>query len=367
MAKSHTLLPNKILVNAEEFGFGPAAAIADFFPHLRKRFEHIAYIGSGHSLDLQTSFAYDAIYEKDNFESVLADYDLFFTALDFDKAKRAAVMGKPTAIYDSLCWYWPTLPDVISKDVLYLAQAFHGVKERLAKEKEMFANAVTVNPIIPIDQPQRERSIVLLNMGGLQNPYWPLELCIAYATSMIRAFKESVGREEHCVILCSSKIAQGIPDAKSLKRDEVVSLLPKVKYAVQTPGLSNIFDVAAMDIPTVFIPPANDSQGQQLELLLQHRQVDAYIDWKDLSPLWDVDYKGKQRDVVDAIANNVRKLRDEKYDKKLKALFRDSIAKIANKKKSAVSTLIDQYGKGGAEEVVEHITNFAKKQELIIV
>ena len=53
----------KLLLNAEPFGFGPTAAIASFFSYLRKDFKFLGYLGKGHTLDLQMTLAYDAIYD----------------------------------------------------------------------------------------------------------------------------------------------------------------------------------------------------------------------------------------------------------------------------------------------------------------
>ena len=56
-------LPLRLLLNAEPFGFGPTAAIAGFFPHLRGNFATIGYMGKKHTLDLQKGLPYDAIHD----------------------------------------------------------------------------------------------------------------------------------------------------------------------------------------------------------------------------------------------------------------------------------------------------------------
>src|SRR5690242_5854427 len=49
----------RVLVTAEPFGFGPSAAAAHFFPYLRPLVQHLAYAGSGHTLDIQRQLGYD--------------------------------------------------------------------------------------------------------------------------------------------------------------------------------------------------------------------------------------------------------------------------------------------------------------------
>src|SRR3989338_2071515 len=105
MGKSHMQRSRiKLLLNAEPFGFGPTAAIASFFPHLRKRFACIGYMGKGHTLDLQSDLEYDEIidisqYKEDEIKNKLANYDLFVTAMDFDMANLAKAGGLKVVIY----------------------------------------------------------------------------------------------------------------------------------------------------------------------------------------------------------------------------------------------------------------------------
>ena len=57
------VLSQRILMNAEAFGFGPSAAIAEFFPYLRDRVSNLAYIGSGHTLNLQSKLPYNQVFD----------------------------------------------------------------------------------------------------------------------------------------------------------------------------------------------------------------------------------------------------------------------------------------------------------------
>ncbi len=359
-------LPYKLLVNAERFGFGPTAAIADFFPYLRQHFSYIAFAGSAQSLDLQRSFDYDALYDLGDytplaFEELVMQHDLFFTALNFNRAAVAENLGKSTIIYDPLCWYWPEIPPVAKKEVCYIAQAFHGVKERIEKEKDKFSHPVVVSPIIPAKQPIGNRSIVLLNLGGLQNPWWPFAICVEYARLMIQTFDRVYQGSDPVIILTSDSIAQRLADSRvfTKKRHEVTALLPQVKYALQTPGLSNIYDAAAYQIPTLFLPPANDSQGRQLELLKLHDQVDAWIDWDPMC------YEEEQKAVLMKIADEIHKLKQPERFAIFTDRLKNSLAHVASQKTSKTTGLIAQFGYGGAEQVVQQLTDYARRHHYV--
>lgn len=348
--------PYRVLVNAEAFGFGPTAAIADFFPHLRRQFHHLAYIGTGHTLDLQRPFAYDAIYDlaHHSFEDIASRYDLFLTALDFAMADRAQALGLPTVIYDPLTWYWPTIPDIASKKILYIAQAFHGVNERLAQSK--FAHTLMVPPIIPSSVDEKKRTRILVNLGGVQNPLWSLETTIAYAEHMVKTIKQIVPSEESLQIITSAKIAQNLrdPHVTTYSREEVLNLLPEIKFAFMTPGLANIYDSAAYNIPTLFLPPANDSQGQQLQLIRHHQTVDHFVDWSDLFPETPMDYRYPQSNVLAQIQKFITTFPKERFLQACDHGFQ----KLTQLTSSATTKLIHQFGRGGAEEVVQATVNF---------
>jgi len=124
----------RLLLNAEPFGFGPAAAIAAFASHLRPRCSVLGYAGVGHTLDLQRGLPYDSVHDLtakplDEWRAVLSGYDAVLTALDNEVAILAVDAGLRVAIYDPLAWYFAEIR-AVAKRTLYLAQDFFGVAER---------------------------------------------------------------------------------------------------------------------------------------------------------------------------------------------------------------------------------------------
>jgi hypothetical protein len=361
MASNLTTHPLKILVNIEQFGFGTVASITEFFSSLQNRFAYVAYIGDNLNLPPQSRCNFDAVFDEKEFEKVVTDFDLFFTASHFSMAEIANTKGVPTAIYDPLCWYRPQIPDILRQDVLYIAQAFYGVKERIAAEKFFFPFIVKPVPLKP--SVHQEKNLVLLNLSGIQNPFWSIEICKAYAETMIFSFKKAISPKERFIILCDPLIAERIPETKSLHKEEMTTLLARVKFVVQTPALGNILDAAVNGIPNVLLPPITDFQGQQLRLLQKHRQIDASIDWEDISPGLRVDYKENQKEVFGGIARNIIKLCATYYREKLENIFRKTIDTVAGKKRSGTN-LLDQFECEGIDEGVKHLAAFASLRSL---
>lgn len=362
----------RLLLNAEPFGFGPTAAIADVFPFLRGHFAQMGYVGSGHTLDLQRPLAYDAIHDLSGLEAADADrelaeifarYDLFFTALDFAMAQKALAAGLKVFVYDPLTWYWQEIPPVVRDVDLYIAQNFFGVKERLAREAEKFRSPQVVPPIIGEAVPrQGDNDIVLVNLGGLNNPYWSAEGTLTYARLILEAFLPD-GRHKDVIVAANTAIARALPGygVQNLSRSEMQNVLARAKYALMTPGLGNVYDAARFDIPTIWLPPANDSQGEQLALLSAHDMVDGAVDWHELLDMTPVDYSSEQVEVLRKVACAVESAAASAQAKeKFASLLSERSAALAGVKNARVAKLVQEFGAGGAPEVARLIVEQAK-------
>jgi len=341
----------KLLLNAEPFGFGPTAAIATFFPYLRQNFEYIGYLGKHHTLDLQKDLSYDAIHNVSQLsgqeiKQILSGYDIFITALDFETAALAKSIGLKVIIYDPLTWYWKLVPEIVSQCDLYLAQDFFGVKERLQKEQNLFPkNIQIVPPIVSQKRPRTSKRYTLINLGGLQNPLWSVDDVFRYAKTFIEAIRQCVSQDEELIIATSNAIAVKLNDSKvrSYNRAEMYDVLENTKYAFMTSGLGNIYDAAKFDIPTIWLPPANDSQGQQLDLLKKHGMSDGQIDWADLGK--PIDYFAEQAVVL-------KNIKDAIYSVSGPSIHISELCqKISKKEGSSTTALLEQFGTGGAERV----------------
>jgi len=170
----------KLLLNAEAFGFGPTAAIASFFPYLRAKVGYLAFVGKNHTLDLQKTLAYDKVFdisglsseeEKKELKKIMQNYDAVLTALDFKVAEIAKQSDLFTGIYDPLTWYWKTIPSIVKEADIYLAQNFIGVIEKLKDEAVSFGKVEIVPPIVE-KITRNDSKYILLNLGGLLNPFW---------------------------------------------------------------------------------------------------------------------------------------------------------------------------------------------------
>lgn len=366
----------RLLLNAEAFGFGPTAAIADCFPFLRKHFSTIGFVGTGHTLDLQRPLAYDAIHDASQLKEaalneIFAQYDIFLTALDFAMAEKALGQVLTVCVYDPLTWYWKTIPAVVGAVDLYIAQNFFGVEERLKSPEFAAATWQTVAPIVGQQSENQSngkadngsaKDLVLVNLGGLSNPLWTGNEALSYARQILEAVLPTLAGQK-VVVAANSAISAALAHlgAKNLSREQMQVVLQQAKYALMTPGLGNIYDAARFNTPTIWLPPANDSQGQQLALLNQSSLVDGLVDWHQILPVSAIDYSADQGAVLKSIASALERGQSSKRAKtRLAKLLRQQIKALPQN--SRLTALVERFGSGGAQHVAELVFQQSQRQ-----
>lgn len=315
-------------MNAESFGFGPSAAMAAIFSKIRNNeiISQIDYLGDSHSLDLQCKLPYGQIIEsntKEHFATIIKNYDVFITALDFKRAKWAQEAGVKTIIYDTLLWYWRKIPESLGKAHTYITQDFYGVQERI--QSLGLTNSIVVAPLIElkknIDNVTKE--LILINFGGLENPHWDIDITFKYITSILDYLLPVLRKQNKPIkIACSKKHIDkfihefGKPsyqgyELQNFSYEQMQNYLQKACLLLATPGLGNIYESANYKISSIFLPPVNDSQGQQLEILIKEGLIDSYLGWDALTNK-KVNYFDAQISVLNSISSCIDILNSSK-------------------------------------------------------
>lgn len=336
----------KLLLNAEAFGFGPAASIAAIFEILRTTYPSIQidYIGEKHTLDLQKRLSYNNIYEYINTEqlaSLSEGYDFFITALDFDKAH---IVKTKTIVYDTLLWFWPDTTQ-ISKIDYYIAQDFFNVrfKAQTINCKKQFI----VPPLLQKHEILQDikAEMLLINFGGLENPYWDISTTVNYVQKILNSLIPVVSNFYSDIqIVCSKSHVPHIKnfDVRTATYQEMQYLLGYSRYVIATPGLGNIYELANYKKPSLFLPPVNDSQGQQLELMVKHKLIDNHLDWSLFQNA--INYTNAQTNVLNDISEAITNMNTSK----LSGLVENLIQKNGNLE---MSQLFNLFGKDGKTEL----------------
>lgn len=348
----------KILINAEAFGFGPSAGASVIFDVIKNNFPDytVDYIGQGHTLDLQSKLSYQNIYHyttENNFKEIVKNYDFFITALDFEKAKYAKEMGIKTIVYDTLLWYWKDKSIVQYAD-FYITQDFYGVAQLVdTLNQDNLSKHYIIPPLIQKkDISNKCEDFVLINFGGLENPYWTVEVTANYIRKILTIILPIVQSQFKKVkIVCSQNHLAYLEDfpVDTASYKEMQSLLQKASYIIATSGLGNIYELANYQVPSLFLPPVNDSQGQQLEILKKEGLIDNALDWSEFH--CSIDYFKEQLFVLNDIKDCIDGFDTEEFT----TLFYSKLTHKGNLKLHELFELFGYNGKTALANVLNTI------------
>lgn len=338
----------KLLLNAEAFGYGPSASIASIFEIIKRLYPlaTLDYIGEDHTLDLQNKLPYSNVYtwSEELFDSIIVEYDFFITALDFDKAEYARNKGVTTIIYDTLCWYWHR-PDKIKNANFYIAQDFFGVRERLDQYKDL--NSFVIPPLVKsnIKSNKSFNNTALINFGGLDNPYWTADITSLYVQKLTKSLYPVLNQFFKTIhIVCGKRHLDCVSEynAINVSYSEMQTLLEKSDLVLCTPGLGNIYELANYGNSYLCLPPANDSQGQQLDILVKQGLSEDILDWKHINK--PVDYQEKQIKVLNNIEDNIKIFDTNLFSQKV-------LEALLNIKPNKLESLFNLFGHSGQFEL----------------
>jgi hypothetical protein len=364
----------RILLNAEAFGFGPPAAAAMLANELSKFCAHLGYVGGGHTLDLQRIPPYHEVHDITGLSdaeqlmrlrALAARYDVLVTAMDFAMAGLARQAGLDVVIYDALSWFWPAIPAMVQEEsILYIVQDFFGVRERVGAAPALREHVVIVPPAITSSGPHSWRSgqHVLVNLGGLHNPFWQINDAVRYAEIMVAAVRAAVPAGHTMVVAASRSVATMFSDPAvgMYDRASVLRLMSGAAYACMTPGLGNIYDAASTGVPTLWLPPVNQTQPRQVELLSEHGYCDARVDWSDIGRR--VEYRGPAEAVVSAVARVVHDVSgNQEVQARLAACITEAVDGLEEAPGRA-RNLVERFGADGMRHTAEAIIKWVRQR-----
>lgn len=321
----------KILINAEPFGFGPSAIAAQIFDILSQdNVLDLQYIGEGLTLDIHEKLGYRKIWDlkqlsEKKISALLKETDLVITAMDQGFAKMASQLGTKVVFVDALSWFWKNPLDYSTFDY-YICQKFLIDGPLPKNDKKVGAKSYQTYPIFKkLDvayESTPEKDSILINFGGAENPLLPIEALAHYAQKLVYAI-EKTHPAEVIHIACSKNLAQYLKpySARSYSYDEMQSLYAHAKLVYATPGLGNILEVAKHKSPCIFLPPANDSQGLQLDILRKQGFISAHLDWSALNE--PLDYTKNQIEVLTEIKQRMLSSFEEKALIKITKLIKE--------------------------------------------
>ena len=174
---------------------------------------------------------------------------------------------------------------------------------------------------------------------------------------MMRIVRTLAGLYPEVHVATSQSIVRSLraegPLVRTISPSEAQELLGASELAAMTPGLGNIYEAAALAKRVFWLPPANNSQGQQLDMLRTRGLAPFAADWHEILPArTPIDYYGPEPVAMNHIADAIREAsEDPAAPERLRALLQE--AHRAPASPDPLASLLDQFGTGGARWVAE--------------
>jgi len=287
---------------AEAFGFGPSSKLLIL---ARRLLQHqpmgTTFLGDGCAHELCKDGPFDAVVRADPTDlrrggalyRQLAAADVLVSAMEFSPMGLASEMGLTTVLFDSLLWLWPSLPCRAGAIDWYVCQNFLGVKERAAA-LHRGQRFLVVPPLTMAEDGEWESGdTVVLNFGGMDNPYAAAGPVLAYAANMLEAVLAECQALSLELQVCGRDwVLQRLRSrfrADSLRFDTLspeafTGRLRQARCLITSPGLETIYEAFTMGVPAYLLPPQNNSQAYQAQRIQAEVPGLSGLQWHELRP-----------------------------------------------------------------------------------
>ncbi|MGM5482560.1 MAG: hypothetical protein ACQESF_03805 [Nanobdellota archaeon] len=315
-------MPNKILIAAQAFGFGPSSKAATISAYLRKEDPniHIDFVGGDLAFDLaqSKSHLYDNIHLADSFtaieELMTEDYSKVISVMEPKTTFVAFDKEIEVDTIDSLFWFWQgskifkntskcqIRSSYSNKDISEIIkdfeklhphdtqllghlltsksyiQAYPNSGEREDLQMQDIENYSVVGPIVDsrflnVDVPN---DTILLSFCGQTNPQVTESQALGYCLFTLDLLSEGLGnflnnRPNICLTIAgNSKIMQNLNkhmnqykfancEARNLNHNEYFKTLNRSVAVIGPPSITTMFEAFTYNKPYIFLPEQNDS------------------------------------------------------------------------------------------------------------
>jgi hypothetical protein len=260
--------------------------------------EHIQkiFFGSGVAYDLAKLHTFDEMYKLDSHDrekivKILRTADIFVNVMDFPMGRLVKEARCVYFLIDSLLWFWSSLPEGVQYADIYFCQNFFCPVESKIQAYKL-KNAKVIGPIINNNFkhfPKKDQ--VIINFGGLENPYieigsnsnYPfIMLTILFPILQTHFSSILVTGRERVMEMCRSRFSETKSlRFRNLSQREMLEELCQSVALLTAPGIQTFYD-ASDKVPIFCLPPQNDSNIRNLDILVEHKVIKHYLTWRDL-------------------------------------------------------------------------------------
>jgi hypothetical protein len=293
----------KILIEAEAFCFGPSAIAASIVGDLTSRGFSVDYVINDSKVLVSDRLLVNKFIAVQNLATnMLQNYNYVVVVMDWEFAKTCVEAGCKVIFVDALAWFWKDIDPVVNKFEAYLAINFIGVQEVVSKIEN--PNSFVIGQCIKPTNKVAKSDAGIFSLGGVTNPLLANDSASIYAGIMV----DSITRTKQRVLICGNRSLD--LRLRTESKNVFDSSLRSAKFFVGTSGLGHITECISYSKPALFLPPVNDSQHRQLQLLSHRSSNWNQISWEDLG--YSIDWSLSQENIMVQIKDCINSLNTNK-------------------------------------------------------
>ena len=321
----------KILVTAEQFGYGPIATCLNVVKELYKYPDvEMTFMGTGIALEQarMTNYFKTIIecktYDEKELEPMKEEflkYDVILSSENIPGARFALKIGHKNVYYmDNLMWMWDKLENGISDLKGYIISETFSCKENFERIGKSIKRTIFVGPLRKIeisenDTPKENKLII--NIGGAEAFIIDSNIVISFYNKLINEIIDTNGlvlKFDKIIICGGSGVISNLKinnksekiRIETLANKDYLEELKSASHLIMAPGLGNFIETLWRDKNIMYIPPVNYSQLLQLEEYKKMNFGFEMVNWSTFPFYRAIPTLMNENAGVDEVIKNVR-------------------------------------------------------------
>lgn len=332
----------KILVTAEQFGYGPIATCLNVVRELKKYKDiEMTFMGTGIALEqakMSNYFnkiieckTYD-ISELEKNKEEFFKYDVILSSENIPGARFALKLGLKNVYYmDNLMWMWDKIEPGIENLKGYIISETIPSRENFNRIGKKIKNPIFVGPIREININSgklKKENKLIINIGGAEAFIIDSEIVKSFYNKIINeilSVQALVDKFDKIIICGGSGVINNLNIknrnekiiTKTLSNEEYLKELDTCSHVIMASGLGNFVESIWRNKDILYLPPINYSQLLQLDYYKKMNLGFKLVNWDRFDFFTTIPSLLNEETGVKMVLENVKKYLEQDDDKTL--------------------------------------------------
>lgn len=304
----------KILLFSNPFGYGPTITLLHIVEELTSR-THVKLIVVGKDNGLCKEIFMRSKHPKNidwvdlderNYDEVKAliyknQNALIISILNRFCVRAAHELNIPNVLIDFLSWFWDSPAEEYKLADKYFTNNLNKPVRNI--NQNIIDIPIILGPVPPIME-KKDRSIILINIGGAQNPLVKgiPKKYLKFLGEMINKldFGNSevfIAGGESAMKYVNQVVVNKNYNIGSIPHEQFLNLHSKSKLFISLSGTNATFMSYALKVPTILLPPQLLAHWKLSKVLIE-ANIPSIIMWENYFPINETTYRLSEKEIV---------------------------------------------------------------------